>query len=118
MKRFAQLRYLWAYLTFRNRPVVKRVRAEEGEVVEEVLRLCPRPYRMLCYMAVKELNISLAAIAERGRDVPTAVALAFEDVTSGRPDLPRFWRYINTGDSSADIRAILDKWRRAAKRLY
>ncbi|MEM0484947.1 MAG: hypothetical protein QW434_09675 [Pyrobaculum sp.] len=111
MEVWYKLRYLWASLTFRERPVVKRVRYVE-DLVEEVMRHCPRPYRMMCLAAAKELNLSLSAIADAGRDVPTAVALALEDVTTGSPDMPRFWRYIKTGDPGPDATALLQKWRR------
>ncbi len=111
-----RLRYLWASLTFRNRPVVKKVKTEEG-LVEDVIAHCPQPYRMMCYLAAKELNLSLPAIAATGRDVPTAVALALEDVTTGNPHLPNFWRYIKTGDPGPDAQQILDKWRKTAKKI-
>lgn len=62
---------------------------------------------MMCSAAVKELNPSLLAIAEAGRDVPTAMPLALEDVI---PGVPRFWR---TGDLGPDAVALLQKWRRA-----
>ena len=48
---------LWAWLTFRNRPVVKKIKREE-RLVEEVVVHCPRRYRMMCYLAAKELNLS------------------------------------------------------------
>lgn len=107
-----KLRYLWASLTYRGRPVVRRVRYTE-DIVEEVVRHCPRPYRMMCFAAVRELNLSLSAIADARRDVPTAVALALEDVTSGSPDMPRFWKYIRTGDPGPEAATLLQKWRRA-----
>jgi hypothetical protein len=64
--------------------VVKKIKREE-RLVEEVVAHCPRRYRMMCYLAAKELNLSLPAIAAAGRDVPTAVALALEDATTGNP---------------------------------
>ncbi|ACB39173.1 hypothetical protein [Pyrobaculum neutrophilum] len=118
MEELTRLRYMWAHLTFRNKPVIKKARREEGDPLEEVLKLCPRPYRMLCYMAMKELKLSLSAVAEAGRDIPTAAALALEDATSGRPDLPRLRRYLATGDPGPDVREVIDKWRRAARQMY
>lgn len=112
-----KLRYLWASLTFRNRPVVKKIKREE-RLVEEVVAHCPRRYRMMCYLAAKELNLSLPAIAAAGRDVPTAVALALEDATTGNPHLPSFWRYIRTGDPGPDVQAVLEKWRKTARAVY
>ncbi|MEM3996702.1 MAG: hypothetical protein QXP31_06550 [Pyrobaculum sp.] len=112
MEVYARLRYLWASITYRNKPVIKKVR-EDYEPVEEAVRHCPRRYRYMCYVAAKELNISLAAVAEAGRDVPTAVALALEDVTTGSPEMPRFWKYVKTGEVEADLKELLEKWRRA-----
>lgn len=109
-----RLRYLWASLVFRNKPVISRVKPVE-ELIDEVVRYCPRPYRMMCFTAARDLNLSLSAIASYGRDVPTAVALALEDVTSGDAELPRFWRYIKTGDPGTDPASLLKKWRKAFK---
>ena len=52
-----KLRHLWASLTFRNRPVVKKIKREE-RLVEEVIAHCPRRYRMMCYLAARDLNLS------------------------------------------------------------
>lgn len=52
-----KLRYLWASLIFRNKPVVKKVKAEE-RLVEEVVAHCPRPCRTMCYLAAKEYSLS------------------------------------------------------------
>lgn len=112
-----KLRYLWASLTFRNKPVIKKVHAEE-RLVEEVVAHCPRPYRLMCYLAAKELNLDIAAVAAAGRDVPTAAALALEDATTGNPHLPNFWRYIKTGDPGPDVQAVLEKWRKTARKVY
>lgn len=111
MEVYAKLRYFWASIRYRNKPVVKKVR-EEQDPVEEAVRHCPRRYRYMCYIAAKELKISLAAVAQAGRDVPTAAALAFEDVTTGSPDMPRFWKYIKTGEVDADVKELLEKWRK------
>lgn len=115
MESFTKLRYWWAHVLFRNKPVIKKVRYGE-DVVEEVLRLCPKPFRMMCYMGAKELNLNLSLIAEMGRDVPTAVALAFEDVTLADYHMPRFWRYIKTGDPGPHAGDILKKWGAAFRR--
>jgi hypothetical protein len=112
-----RLRYLFASLTFRNKPVVKKIRASE-RLVEEVIAHCPRPYRLMCYLAAKELNLNLPLIAAAGRDVPTAVALALKDATTGNPHLPSFWRYIRTGDPGPDVQAVLEKWRKTARAVY
>ncbi|WP_193383984.1 hypothetical protein [Pyrobaculum ferrireducens] len=114
MDAWYRLRYLWASLVFRNKPVIRRVKPVE-ELIDEVVRHCPRPYRMMCFTAARELNLSLPAIASSGRDVPTAVALALEDVTSGDAELPRLWRYIKTGDPGTDPAELLKKWRKAFK---
>jgi hypothetical protein len=82
-----RLRYLFASLTFRNKSVVKKIRNSEG-LVEEVIAHCPKPYRLMRYLAAKELNLNLSLIAAAGRDVPTAVALALEDATTGNPTCP------------------------------
>lgn len=109
-----KLRYLWASLTFRNRPVVKKIKREE-RLVEEVVAHCPRLCRMMYDLAAKDLNLSLPAIAAAGRDVPTAVDLALEDATTGNAHLPSFWRYIRTGDPGPDAQALLEKWRKTAR---
>lgn len=114
MELWGRLRYLWASLVFRNKPVINKAKIEH-DYVEEAVKYCPRPYRYMCYVAAKELKISLAAVAARGRDVPTAAALALEDATTGNHNLPRFWQYIATGDPGPDAEKILKKWRRAFK---
>jgi hypothetical protein len=117
VEQLTRLRYLFASLTFRNKPVVKKIRDSEG-LVEEVIAHCPKPYRLMCYLAAKELNLNLSLIAAAGRDVPTAVALALEDATTGNPHLPNFWRYIKTGDPGPDIQSLLDKWRKTARKMF
>lgn len=109
MERFVKIRFLFARVTFRNRPVVKKTKIEE-DVVEEVLRYCPREYRMMCYVGARDLNINLAAVAEAGRDVATAVALAIDDVATGDYKLSKFWRYLKTGEGAPDVDRLLKKW--------
>ena len=58
------------------------------------------------------------AIAAAGGDVPTAVALALEDATTGTPHLTSFWLYIKTGDPGPDVQAVLEKWRKTARAVY
>jgi hypothetical protein len=41
VERLVKLRTLWAPLTFRNKPVVKKIKREE-RLVEEVVAHCPR----------------------------------------------------------------------------
>ncbi len=112
-----RLRYLFVSLTFRNKSVVKKIRDSEG-LVEEVIAHCPKPYRLMCYLAAKELNLNLSLTAAAGRDMPTAVALALEDATTGNPHLPSFWRYIRTSDPGPDVQAVLEKWRKTARAVY
>jgi hypothetical protein len=111
-----RLRYLLASLTFRSKPVVKKIRDSKG-LVEEVITHCPKPYRLMCYLAAKELNLNLPLIAA-SRDVPTAVTLALEDATTGNPHLLSFWRYIRTGDPGPDVQAVLEKWKKTARAVY
>jgi hypothetical protein len=117
VEQLTRLRYLFASLTFRNKSVVKKIRDSEG-LMEEVIAHCPKPYRLMCYLAAKELNLNLSLIAAAGRDVPTAIALALEDATTGNPHLPNFWRYIKTGDPGPDIQSLLDKWRKTARKMF
>jgi hypothetical protein len=97
--------------------VVKKIHGSEG-LVEEVIAHCPKPYRLMCHLAAKELNLNLSLIAAAGRDVPIAVALALEDATTGNLHLPNFWRYIKTGDPGPDIQSLLDKWRKTARKMF